>query len=386
MKKYVIALILVLLSFSLFACGGGGDEPCAECIDTNGDGKCDTCEKEMPKPEIKDVVLIEEGEAKFQIVIAKSAGAQVRNHVNSKLAGILRNRYGVDVTVMVEDSDNDAPADIEVLIGDVKNRGDEYLYDVHTLGNKGYIVSIVGNKIIINGGSDSAIVEALEIFGDDIIGFSEGEVFNAVMTASDRIYAPQTDYRVTSLSVNGTDLKGGVIATDLSDAAYKESAEWLQELIYTQTGYYMPLAELDDADEKSIILKKIDRVYGEDSFKAYPSGDSLVVECAFDNMLSTACSSYFNEKITSAVGAVNFTDTYKSDVSVVYYEDFGAVGDGITDDFRAIWDTHEFANKSGQTVKARTNATYYIFNTVFSKPNTNYISRNTVNIRTNLNG
>ena len=171
MKKYVCALLFVLLSFSLFSCGGGGDEPCSECIDTNGDGKCDTCEKEMPKPEIKDVVLIEEGEAKFQIVIAKSAGAQVRNHVNSKLAGILRNRYDVDVTVMVEDSDNDAPADIEVLIGDVKNRGDEYLYDVHTLGNKGYVVSIVGNKIIINGGSDSAIVEALEIFGDDIIGF-----------------------------------------------------------------------------------------------------------------------------------------------------------------------------------------------------------------------
>lgn len=385
MKKYVFALILILLSLSLFACGGGGgDEPCVECFDTDGDGRCDACGEEMPKAEIGDVLLIEEGESKFQIVIAKTAGSKVRSQVNAKLAGILRNRYDVDVTVMVEDSDNDSPAEVEVLIGDVKNRGDEYLYDVHTLGHKGYIMNIVGNKIVINGGSDDAIVEALEIFGNDILGFSDGEVFNATMTAADVLYAPQTDYRVTSLSVNGTDLRGGVIATHISDDNYKESAEWLRDLIYTQTGYYMPIVDVEEADGKAIIIKKQDKVYGEDSFKAYPSGDSLIVECAFDNMLSTACSAYFNAEITSAVGAVDFTDTYKKDVSVVYYEDFGAKGDGITDDFRAIWDTHAFANQSGQMVKADPNATYYIFNTVFPKPGSTGSSRNSATIRTNV--
>ena len=49
-------------------------------------------------------------------------------------------------------------------------------------------------------------------------------------------------------------------------------------------------------------------------------------------------------------------------VNVVYYEDFGAVGDGKTDDFLALKAAHDFANEGGQSVKATPGATYYIKN------------------------
>ena len=42
------------------------------------------------------------------------------------------------------------------------------------------------------------------------------------------------------------------------------------------------------------------------------------------------------------------------------YEDFGAVGDGITDDFAAIIATHEEANRTNTPVKAKDGAKYYI--------------------------
>ncbi len=42
------------------------------------------------------------------------------------------------------------------------------------------------------------------------------------------------------------------------------------------------------------------------------------------------------------------------------YEDFGAKGDGITDDFLAIIACHEEANKTGAPVKTKDGATYYI--------------------------
>jgi hypothetical protein len=45
---------------------------------------------------------------------------------------------------------------------------------------------------------------------------------------------------------------------------------------------------------------------------------------------------------------------------VVSYSDFGAVGDGKTDDLDAIAATHAFANQNGLTVKADDGATYYI--------------------------
>ena len=44
----------------------------------------------------------------------------------------------------------------------------------------------------------------------------------------------------------------------------------------------------------------------------------------------------------------------------VSYEDFGAVGDGVTDDMPAIVSAHEYANKNGLSVKAKDGATYYI--------------------------
>ena len=45
---------------------------------------------------------------------------------------------------------------------------------------------------------------------------------------------------------------------------------------------------------------------------------------------------------------------------LVRYSDFGARGDGKTDDIDAIAATHAFANQHGLSVKADEGATYYI--------------------------
>jgi hypothetical protein len=47
-------------------------------------------------------------------------------------------------------------------------------------------------------------------------------------------------------------------------------------------------------------------------------------------------------------------------MKTLFYSNFGAVGDGVTDDFDAIVATHESANLSGATVSASAGATYYI--------------------------
>lgn len=55
----------------------------------------------------------------------------------------------------------------------------------------------------------------------------------------------------------------------------------------------------------------------------------------------------------------NKNDSLQAD-KVIYYSEFGAVGDGVTDDFDAIISAHAEANKSGLKVKADENTTYYI--------------------------
>ena len=52
-----------------------------------------------------------------------------------------------------------------------------------------------------------------------------------------------------------------------------------------------------------------------------------------------------------------------SEKKTVYYRDFGAVGDGKTDDFSAIKACHDYANENGCTVRADEGKTYYIGDT-----------------------
>lgn len=53
-------------------------------------------------------------------------------------------------------------------------------------------------------------------------------------------------------------------------------------------------------------------------------------------------------------------NTMEENKSFVRYEDFGAVGDGVTDDLKAIVDAHAFANAKGLPVRATDGATYYV--------------------------
>jgi len=53
-----------------------------------------------------------------------------------------------------------------------------------------------------------------------------------------------------------------------------------------------------------------------------------------------------------------------SEKSFVTYEEFGAVGDGVTDDFAAICRAHDYANEKGLPVKVNGEKTYYICNPV----------------------
>ncbi|MFO7936791.1 MAG: hypothetical protein R6V06_04195 [Kiritimatiellia bacterium] len=58
--------------------------------------------------------------------------------------------------------------------------------------------------------------------------------------------------------------------------------------------------------------------------------------------------------------AVVVAEESKEQIDIVRYEKFGAVGDGIADDFVAIVKAHKYANENGLPVKADDDATYYI--------------------------
>ena len=365
LKAKKILFLILTLSLMLVIASCGGTKPCKECVDDNSDGICDVCKKEMPEEEVADVPLFEDGEPTFQVVISEDASTVIRQKAVNSIKSMLRYDYDVTVDVFTEGSGEDSELDIEVLIGDVASRGDKYFLDGHTLGKNGYVIKIVGQKILINAGSEEMLEFAIETFAEDIL--AREDITDLVMTKDDVVLEVQDDYRVTALKVNGTDMRGYTIAADLTRGRYENAAFTLQDFIYSETGYWFDVVDIEAATDKSIIMKHVDGLPASESFKVSAKGSQLMIECAFDNMCEKASAQFTTNKLTSAKGEVDFKDTvYTQDISVVYYDDFGAKGDGRTDDFFAIYNAHVFANESGQTVKASRNPqgkVYYIYDT-----------------------
>ena len=349
---------------AIVSCGGNSNKHDV-CVDGDGDGICDVCDKTMPEEEVADLPLFEDGEPTFQIVIGKSEPNTVKHAAKSSIQETLKDKYDVDVYLFTEGSDEDANMDIEILIGNVTSRGEKYIFDEHTLGKEGYAIKIIGEKIIIDGGSEEAVIEAVELFAEEILGGDD--ITDLVMTKDDVVVEIQDDYKVTALKVSGTDMRGYTIATELTRTHYKDVALELQDTIYDKTGYWFDVVDIENATDKSIVIKHVDGITGSESYKVSAKGSQLVIACSYDNYLERATMQFATQKITTARGDVNFKDTvYTQDISIVYYDDFGAKGDGVTDDFFAIRNAHVFANESGQTVKASRNPSgkvYYIYDT-----------------------
>ena len=352
MTKLLMLLLALVLSFSLFACGGGNDddgdeggEPGDETVTAN------------------DLELITDGVANFRFVLGDKIPADIRTAIDFEILPALEDQ-GIEVESAQQGTSGDKVQDVEVLIGNVTNRGEDYIFDPYDLGKEGYMIKIVGTKVVIQAGSDTVLRDALMEFAEDILKI-DGDSNNITMLAglkSDKenkgnevLYVPE--YDVTSLSVGSTDMKGYTIAADSKNSYHRTVAANIQDVIYETTGYYFKIVKPEEASDKSIILKHIDKktVSGKDTFTIKTDGTKLVISCAYDNKLEEKVSEFLSNYIIMAEGDVSFSGKIaEEDISVVYYEDFGAVANDKKNDYQAFYDAHVFANECGQTVTART--------------------------------
>ena len=302
MKKILSLFLFLVLALSLFACGGGGGdgdvEKCDVCVDGDNSGTCDVCGEAMPEEPISDIALIEDGIANFSIVYSENANSDVRKAITQNIVSKLKNSHKIEVSAVMEGSQNDVPQDIEILIGDVTSRGAKYTIDRYALGKEGYTFKIVGSKILINAGSDEQLVEAIGEFAEDILKIGSDDVYYATMLTTDVVYKVQDDYKIKSVTVGGTDMKGYTIATDIENAQYMAAALEIQDAFYDKTGYYFKIVDTDAATDKSIVIKHIDKVSGTDSFTVKVEDKQLVISCAYDNMLEQAVGEFLVRNIT----------------------------------------------------------------------------------------
>ena len=369
--KYLLFTLLTLtLVLCLFSCRGKEEDPgCPSHLDTTGDGLCETCgaeaETKIDESEY-EITLIQDGEIKFRIVKAADINAGTRLAMDALVKKIKKLDSQLDV---VEDTASTIKDDgvVEILVGTVTSRGEEYMIDPHTLGLEGQVLKQINGKIILQAGTPNLLEEMFNSFVEDVLKIDDDtdELKNAKTKKKHFTEYIQNDYDILSYSIDGNDLKGYTIAVDENDADFKPFAEKIQTDLYKLAGYWLPIVSLDKASEKSIVLAVREKdSTPEDSFRIYTKGATLYIESEYTNCISTEMDLFIAKNITAKTGKVDIKGSItKKDVSVVRYEDFGAKGDGRTNDYGAIKKAHDYANEGGQRILGKATATYYISKT-----------------------
>ena len=253
-------------------------------------------------------------------------------------------------------------SEFEIVIGDT-TRSAEAGIDVRALGPDGYIIKPVGTRLFLIGGSDAATQAAADAFLTEFFGGTDPDALTSapadlvIPAGYEHTYRP--DYAVDAITVGGNPLGGYTIVVPAK--ADQPLAEMLQGYLYENCGIWLDIAEEGTAGSRVLLTDA--KAAEKDGFEAVVEDGDLVLRSAAAGGLKRGLHSFIGEVLRTASGTLAFDAGYryaKPMGGVVTYEEFGAFGDGVHDDFPAISAAHDFANQHGLPVRAKEGATYYI--------------------------
>ena len=318
------------------------------------------------------LALTKGGEAKFTLVFSPAASKTLKDGVNAFQkyftdAGITVSKVGSNEVKKIQDC--------EILIGsDIEGR-DDYVIDPHTVGTEGYAIRVKGSKITVNGGCDRTTVTALlELAKLLKLGEEGTDISNLSIERTASVTVKQ-DYPVKNITVGGVNIDYHVIAIDKTHQGSVTVANELQKNVYNMSGFWLPIVGYDEIAGDAICISVVENA-GAGGFRAYVEGSYMYVECALEALMVEAGLPFVAECFPEGNESdlhFDYDFSYTDDILTVSYADYGAVGDGVTDDYDAIFDTHRRANATGQTVVAEMGKRYYIgahYNPIVIRTNT----------------
>ena len=354
---FIMSAVLILFSSCYTPGDTAGSDNHGDSAD-NGNGAEDPSTPETPEDN-DHLELISGGVAKFNIVFSSDADsdtvAAVLSIVKELATRGISVNYGSDKYIET--------TECEILIGSSLYGRQDAEIDPFYLGHDGFVIKTVGDRLVIAGGSASSTVVAVNAFIN--IYLKNSESFDGSLLSVDKgtlLEVRQSDYPVKYFDIAENDLKDYYINLNGVGKNYRETAELLRDRLYGMTGIYLDIRENDYSSAKRLEMFSFDRVES-DRFSATVSRDGTVVfstgnEKIADYGIICFINQIFSEdKIRVSLGIGTF---YSVCVDSVVYSTFGAVGDGVSDDFEAIVKTHEYANRYGLPVSADDNATYYV--------------------------
>ncbi|MDX9978990.1 MAG: hypothetical protein RBU25_02980, partial [Lentisphaeria bacterium] len=304
--------------------------------------------------------VVKNGESAYQIVSSASASRE-----ENRAAALLRDYLktcGV-VVKLVTDKEGNPVAEREIVVGATRRESaDLFEFDRHTVGNEGFMVKAAGQRVFILGGSAVGTRRGVEFFLREFCGYAGDPKVAAPLTAlaipADYEHRQRQEYALSSFTVAGRSLDALTIA---SDAANLSAAETLRGLIYDHAGLWLAIAPPPAAGPAiEFSSRKPARAGG---FEMEVANGNLVLCTDLPHGFQRGIQCFFANEVRGVKGALEMTEGFRYNqgfTGVVRYREFGAKGDGKTDDIDAIVAAHAFANQHGLPVRADEGATYYI--------------------------
>ncbi|MBO5858835.1 MAG: hypothetical protein J6R20_03585 [Clostridia bacterium] len=170
--------------------------------------------------------------------------------------------------------------------------------------------------------------------------------------------SPYIERALDSVTVNGISVENcGIVFPE--GKIYEKAVQTLCDELYKVSGKQIEAAP-KSSDNAFIIEESVDE---SETFRIKVKNGNVYIKGSLYAGISRGICAFTDEVLLTAGCSFDFADGYeyvKTFTDYVTYEDFGAVGDGVTDDFDAIIKTHEYANENNLSVFAKETATYYI--------------------------
>ena len=171
----------------------------------------------------------------------------------------------------------------------------------------------------------------------------------------------RTYFDLGSITVGGESIEDAVIVTDTANDAAVAAARMLRAEIYSKSGIYLGIENLDYTSEKRIVICGVSDA-GNDTFRVRVVDGELYLECEYIDYFIKGMTKFIKDELANATGELSFASDYLYECNAYFvrYSEFGATGDGVTNDYPAIIRTHYYANLNKISVEADPGATYYI--------------------------
>ena len=311
---------------------------------------------EVPEEIPEDIPFVKDAKGYFRIVysgIRKGTEMKAANLLGSAMQSM-----GVQVNV-VQDLTPQKNRLYEIVVGQTirEKVNTPYQVDRELLGEDGYQAEMVDGRLFLSGGDADSTFAAVEWFIKNVLqpASKDGKLTNFTLK-NDYLFRQLAPREYPSI-IAGADLNEYVIACpDLSDESVLAAAEYLEEQFVKKCGVRLEIVASADAQESPKLLLEKKECAG---VEIKPDGKSYVLSYnaragayrAADDFLDYFCNT---EGKLSADGKVyDYT-------GAIWYEDYGAKGDGEAEDSAALKAAHDAANAAGKTVMASAGATYYI--------------------------